>query len=133
MRRGAGYLLGVGFDGTRLPDDVAALAEQSGLGGVVLFTRNCPSLEAVLSLTARARALDDGALLLFFAHPAARGVAYPLTHGQGEAAGACRRAVRVRHGPGVELGLDFPARSSLCVRVGADGSVAGVDLGWRAR
>jgi len=58
VRRGAGYLLGVGFDGTRLPDSVAALSEQSGLGGVVLFARNCPSLETVLSLTAEARRLD---------------------------------------------------------------------------
>jgi beta-N-acetylhexosaminidase len=64
VRRGAGYLLGVGFDGTRLPDAVAALAERSGLGGVVLFTRNCPSLETVLSLTAQARALDPDLLLM---------------------------------------------------------------------
>ena len=64
MRRGAGYLLGVGFDGTRLPDAVAALAERSGLGGVVLFTRNCPSLETVLSLTAQARALDQDLLVM---------------------------------------------------------------------
>jgi beta-N-acetylhexosaminidase len=64
VRRGAGYLLGVGFDGTRLPDEVAALAERSGLGGVVLFTRNCPSLETVLSLTAQARALDPDLLVM---------------------------------------------------------------------
>ena len=64
MRRGAGYLLGVGFDGTRLPDEVAALADRSGLGGVVLFTRNCPSLETVLSLTAQARALDPDLIVM---------------------------------------------------------------------
>ena len=49
MRRGAGSLLAVGFDGTSLPDSVTALAEQSGLGGIVLFTRNCPTFETVLS------------------------------------------------------------------------------------
>ena len=64
MRRGAGYLLAVGFDGTSLPDRVRSLAEQSGLGGVVLFTRNCPSLEAVLSLTSEARRLDPDLLVM---------------------------------------------------------------------
>ena len=64
MRRGAGYLLGVGFDGTRLPDAVATLAYQSGLGGVVLFTRNCPSLETVLLLTAEAHRLDPDLLVM---------------------------------------------------------------------
>src|SRR4030095_5481701 len=33
MAIGAGHALAVGFDGTFIPDDVAALAEQSGLGG----------------------------------------------------------------------------------------------------
>jgi beta-N-acetylhexosaminidase len=47
-----------------LPDDVVALAEDAGLGGVVLFTRNCPSLEAVLSLTAAARNLGPDVLVL---------------------------------------------------------------------
>lgn len=80
-----------------------------------------------------ARALDDGALLLFFAHPATRDAAYPMTHGQGETAAACSRAVRVRHGArAIAIDLDFPARASLCVRVGADGSVTRVELGWRA-
>jgi beta-N-acetylhexosaminidase len=64
LRHGAGYLLAVGFDGTRLPDGVAALAERSGLGGVVLFTRNCPSLETVVSLTAQARNLDPDMLVM---------------------------------------------------------------------
>ena len=64
MRREAGYLLAVGFDGTHLPGSVVALAEQSGLGGVVLFTRNCPSLETVLALTAEARRLDPDLLVM---------------------------------------------------------------------
>jgi len=64
VRRGAGYLLAVGFDGTHLPGSVVALAEQSGLGGVVLFTRNCPSLETVLALTAEARRLDPDLLVM---------------------------------------------------------------------
>src|SRR5262249_40315408 len=50
-----GDALAVGFEGTRIPDDLVALAERTGLGGVVLFARNCPDLEAVLALTTTAR------------------------------------------------------------------------------
>jgi beta-N-acetylhexosaminidase len=64
MKWGPGDALAVGFDGTRLPDDVAALAGRSGLGGVVLFTRNCPSLEHVLALTADARRLGPDVLVM---------------------------------------------------------------------
>lgn len=60
----AGEGLAVGFDGTALPDDVTALAEDAGLGGVVLFARNCPSLDAVLALTAAARQLGPDVLVL---------------------------------------------------------------------
>jgi beta-N-acetylhexosaminidase len=64
MRPGAGELLALGFDGTELPDAIAALAAESGLGGIVLFARNCPSLDAVLRLTAAARALGPDVLVL---------------------------------------------------------------------
>lgn len=64
MKRGAGQLLAVGFDGTRIPDALVALAEGSGLGGIVLFTRNCPDLDTVLSLTATARRLDPDMLVM---------------------------------------------------------------------
>jgi beta-N-acetylhexosaminidase len=64
MAVGAGHALAVGFDGTVIPDDVAALAERSGLGGVILFARNCPSLETVLDLTAAARRLGSDVLVM---------------------------------------------------------------------
>jgi beta-N-acetylhexosaminidase len=64
MKWGPGDALAVGFDGTWMPDDVAALAERSGLGGVVLFARNCPSLEHVLALTADARRLGPDVLVM---------------------------------------------------------------------
>jgi beta-N-acetylhexosaminidase len=64
MAIGAGHALAVGFDGTGIPDDVVALAEQSGLGGVILFARNCPSLETVLDLTAAARRLGPDVLVM---------------------------------------------------------------------
>jgi len=61
---GPGRALAVGFEGSRIPDDVMALAENAGLGGVVLFARNCPSLEVVLALTAAARKLGPDVLVL---------------------------------------------------------------------
>src|SRR2546427_2818455 len=64
MTTGPGRALAVGFEGTRIPADLGALAEQAGLGGVALFARNCPSLEAVLALTAAARTLGPDVLIL---------------------------------------------------------------------
>jgi beta-N-acetylhexosaminidase len=61
---GAGELLAVGFEGTAVPEAVSALAAEAGLGGVVLFARNCPTLEAVLGLTAAARRLGPDVLVL---------------------------------------------------------------------
>src|SRR5256885_15833862 len=61
---GPGRALAVGFEGTRVPDDLVALAEHAGLGGVVLFARNCPNLETVLALTAAARKLGPDVLIL---------------------------------------------------------------------
>src|SRR2546425_6695412 len=64
MKTGAGHALAVGSEGPAIPDDLAALAERSGLGGVILFARNCPSLETVLALTAAARRLGPDVLVL---------------------------------------------------------------------
>ena len=56
------YGLAVGFDGTVLPDDVHELADTTGLGGVVLFTRNCPdpSLSTAVIVGALAALVLDG-------------------------------------------------------------------------
>ncbi|MGH7319329.1 MAG: beta-N-acetylhexosaminidase, partial [Candidatus Rokuibacteriota bacterium] len=59
-----GEALGVGFEGTALPEDVAGLAETAGLGAVILFARNCPTLEVVLSLTSACRRLGPDVLVL---------------------------------------------------------------------
>src|SRR5438876_5006686 len=56
---GPGQALAVGFEGTRIPDDLSVLAERAGLGGVILFARNCPRLETVLTLTAAARRSEE--------------------------------------------------------------------------
>jgi beta-N-acetylhexosaminidase len=57
-------MLAVGFEGTTIPPDVVELATEGGLGGVVLFARNCPTVEAVFALTEAARALDPDVLVL---------------------------------------------------------------------
>ncbi len=64
VQAGPGHALAVGFEGTQIPDDLAALAEQAGLGGVILFARNCPRLETVLALTAAARKLSPDILVM---------------------------------------------------------------------
>src|SRR5207244_3344736 len=54
-----------GSDGGQIPAvALAAQADRAGLGGIVLFTRNCPTLETVLALTAEARSLDPDLLVL---------------------------------------------------------------------
>ena len=64
MKVGAGDLLALGFEGTVLPEAIVGLAAESGLGGVVLFARNCPSLDAVLALTDAVRGLGPDVLVL---------------------------------------------------------------------
>jgi beta-N-acetylhexosaminidase len=64
VSEGPGRGLAVGFEGTRLPDEVARLAEEADLAGVVLFKRNCPSLDGVLTLTAACRRLRADLLVL---------------------------------------------------------------------
>ena len=64
MNPRAGELLALGFEGVALPEDIADLAAEAGLGGIVLFARNCPTLDAVLTLTAAARGLGPDVLVL---------------------------------------------------------------------
>lgn len=49
-RVGRSFVLG--FEGTRLPDDLVAFARRFGLGGVILFRRNCPDADTVRALCA---------------------------------------------------------------------------------
>ena len=57
MKRGAraGRLLVLGFEGTELPGDIVTFARRRGLGGVILFKRNCPDAATVRSLTRAVR------------------------------------------------------------------------------
>jgi beta-N-acetylhexosaminidase len=61
---GPGEVLALGFEGTTVPESISALADEAGLGGIVLFNRNCPDLETVLALTGAARRLGPDLLVL---------------------------------------------------------------------
>jgi beta-N-acetylhexosaminidase len=50
-----GRLLVLGFEGTSVPDWLLALAERYGLGGLILFRRNCADASTVLKLLAEAK------------------------------------------------------------------------------
>ncbi|TAL18841.1 beta-N-acetylhexosaminidase [bacterium] len=51
----AGRLLCLGFEGTSLPEGLVKFAREQGLGGVILFRKNCPDAKAVAALTAEVR------------------------------------------------------------------------------
>lgn len=52
-----GQLLFCGFDGTRVPEDLAALVAAGRVGGVILFSRNVEDPEQLRALTTRLHAL----------------------------------------------------------------------------
>ena len=81
MTTSPGEALVVGFEGTRIPDDLLTLAERAGLGGVILFARNCPDLEVVTALTTAARKLGPD-LLVMIDHEGGRihRLPAPFTH-----------------------------------------------------
>jgi beta-N-acetylhexosaminidase len=59
-----GEVLAFGFEETTLPEAISAVADEVGLGGIVLFTRNCPDLDTVVALTDAARRLGPDVLVL---------------------------------------------------------------------
>ncbi|MBP1636275.1 MAG: Beta-N-acetylglucosaminidase [Acidobacteria bacterium] len=60
LHHGIGQLALVGFDGLSITPEVASLARQFDLGGVILFKRNVESPEQVAEIAWRARALSRG-------------------------------------------------------------------------
>jgi len=50
-----GRLLVLGFEGHEIPAWLKAFADNYGLGGVILFARNCPDAETVKMLTCKVR------------------------------------------------------------------------------
>lgn len=51
LKRRIGQRVIVGFEGTRIPPELARLDEEWGLGGFILFNRNLKSFEQVMDLT----------------------------------------------------------------------------------
>jgi beta-N-acetylhexosaminidase len=64
MSPGPGDVLAFGFEETAVPEAISAVADDAGLGGIVLFTRNCPDLDTVVALTEAARRLGPDVLVL---------------------------------------------------------------------
>src|SRR5262249_19082794 len=77
-----------------------------------------------------ARRLGDD-LALFFAHPAAHEVRYPMTCGQAHAPGPVDRDVTIRHrAHRHRVRLRFAPGESLLLIAGVDGTLRAVDLGY---
>ena len=71
----------------------------------------------------------DGDMLFFFAHPAARGLRYPLSYGQSKHEHAMQRDVEIRvQGKRVKLELHFAPYQSILLRVSAQGNVEYLDI-----
>lgn len=57
IRRHAGQLAIVGFDGHEVPEELRSIARELDLGGVILFSRNIAEPEQVIELSREAQAL----------------------------------------------------------------------------
>lgn len=107
-----------------LPNVRAALAELAGLGVRPLVSG--PDLPWYW-----ARQAGDE-LLIFFAHPLARGVRYPLAYGQSFCEGTVERPVTLHVGAeSRQTTLVFEPYQSLLVRVTPNGRVEPVDVTYR--
>ncbi|MFZ4736178.1 MAG: beta-N-acetylhexosaminidase [Bradymonadia bacterium] len=60
LKRRIGQRIIVGFDGPKVPPEVARLDEEWGLGGVILFKRNLPAFDQVLDLTEQLWTMGQG-------------------------------------------------------------------------
>lgn len=60
LKRRVGQRFIVGFEGTRLPNDLIRMDEEWGLGGVILFSRNLQEFDQVLDLTEQLWSLGGG-------------------------------------------------------------------------
>jgi hypothetical protein len=78
-----------------------------------------------------ARQVDDD-LLIFFAHPLAKDIRYPMPYGFASSADAVSRHVNLRwNGRDVPIELQFDPQESLILLVSAQGAVQRVDVRWR--
>jgi hypothetical protein len=76
---------------------------------------------------------DGDELILFFSHPGARAVRYPMRRGQARGLPATTRSIRIRWGGRRhDLDLDFPPSRSILLKVEAD-RVTTIDLRYAPR
>ena len=89
-----------------------------------------PLVEALHPPTYWVRA-GEGELLIFFAHPLAREVRYPMAYGQSHSDGPVERRVVIHYGEASrEVILRFEPNRSILLRVSRDGEVGELDLGF---
>jgi hypothetical protein len=70
-------------------------------------------------------------LLIFFAHPLARGVRYPMRYGQSFCDGAVERQVMLHYGEvSRQVTLRFEPYQSIMLRMSRDGEIGLLDLGY---
>ncbi len=60
LKRRIGQRIILGFEGTRLPPEIARLDEEWGIGGYILFSRNLQEIEQVMGLTEDLWTLGQG-------------------------------------------------------------------------
>ena len=73
----------------------------------------------------------DRELLLFFAHPLARQIRYPMAYGQSFSEGTLDRTVTINFGSATrEVTLRFEPNQSIMLRMSRDGEIGLLDLGF---
>ena len=72
--------------------------------------------------------VDDNVHYIFFAHPLAKDLKYPLTSGQSRSALLTREVEINVAGKTYNLTLEFKPYQSLMIKVGADGSISFIDI-----
>ena len=60
LKRRIGQRVLIGFEGTRVPQEVIRLDEEWGLGGYILFKRNLQGIEQIMDLTEELWSLGQG-------------------------------------------------------------------------
>ena len=73
----------------------------------------------------------DRELLIFFAHPLARDVRYPMAYGQSYCDGPIDRPITIHYGEvSREITLRFEPYQSILLRISRDGETGVIDLGF---
>jgi hypothetical protein len=70
-------------------------------------------------------------LVVFFAHPLARNVRYPMAYGQSYCDGPVDRTVTINYGSAArQVALRFEPYQSIMLRIGQDGEIGVLDVAY---